>query len=61
MINQQRLKKTILFKEKREGGLNLTKIKIYVKYFKFQSIYKLDNEDVPVVHDYKISLYGRVI
>ena len=45
MIDQQRLKKTILFKEKTEGGLNLTNIKIYAKSVKFQWIYKLYNED----------------
>ena len=45
MINQLRLKKTILFKEKTEGGLNLTNIKMYAKSVKFQWIYKLYNED----------------
>jgi hypothetical protein len=40
-----KIKKTILFKEKTEGGLNLTNIKIYAKSVKFQWIYKLYNED----------------
>jgi hypothetical protein len=40
-----KIKKTILFKEKREGGLNLTNIKINAKSFKFQWICKLYNED----------------
>jgi hypothetical protein len=30
-----KIKKTILFKEKTEGGLNLTNIKIYAKSVKF--------------------------
>jgi hypothetical protein len=34
-----KIKKTILFKEKTEGGLNLTNIKIYAKSVKFQWIY----------------------
>ena len=64
------IKKTILFKEKTEGGLNLTNIQIYAKSVKFQWIYKLYNEDYnafwkhlicAVVHNYKIRLYGRVI
>jgi hypothetical protein len=37
--------KIVLFKEKTEGGLNLTNIKIYAKSVKFQWIYKLYNED----------------
>jgi hypothetical protein len=40
-----KIKKNILFKEKTEGGLNLTNINIYAKSVKFQWIYKLYNED----------------
>ena len=40
-----KIKKPILFKEKTEGGLNLTNIKIYAKSVKLQWIYKLYNED----------------
>ena len=36
-----KIKKTILFKEKTEGGLYMTNIKIYAKSVKFQWIYKL--------------------
>jgi hypothetical protein len=39
-----KIKQNILFKEKTEGGLNLTNIKIYAKSVKFQWIYKLYNE-----------------
>ena len=41
-VKPAKIKKTILFKEKTEGGLNLTNIKIYAKSVKFQWIY---NED----------------
>ena len=69
MINQQRLKK-LFYSKKKQGGLNLTNIKIYAKSVNFQWIYKLYNEDYnafwkhlisALAHDYKIRLYGRVI
>jgi hypothetical protein len=42
---QAKIKKNILFKKKTEGGLNLTNIKIYAKFVKFQWIYMLYKED----------------
>ena len=45
LVESAKIKKTILFKEKTEGGLNLTNIKIYGKSVKFQWLYKLYNED----------------
>jgi hypothetical protein len=56
-----KIKKPILFKEKTEGGLNLTNIKIYAKSVKLQWIYKLYNEDYNAFWKHLIRLQDKII